>query len=155
MFRDVTLQQPGKAALKLDRLAMKGIEAVGSDGFSAQSVEIGQVTLEATDEKGRAVSMRMDGGTASGLYLPPTAARNLWFPGHALQHCARKADRERGWRSAFTVSGIAGTMGYDASGQTVGITRYHRADRYQHGEQASPKLRGQLGAAGRRNSPCR
>jgi hypothetical protein len=148
IFRDVTLQQPGKAALKLDRLAMKGIEPVGSDGFSAQNVEIGQVTLDATDEKGRALSMRMDGGTASGLYLPPTGSIDPMVS-RAMPYSIAlgKVTASVDGAPAFTVSGIAGTMGYDASGQTVAITSsIGQID--VSTERASPKLRGQLGAAG-------
>jgi hypothetical protein len=148
VFRDVTLQHPRKAALKIDRLAFTGVVPEGSDGFSAQSLEIGQLTFDVTDKKGRVVAMRMDGGTATGLYLPPTGSTGPMVSKTvpytmALGQLTATVDR----KPAFTISGISGTMGYDASGEAVGITTaIGKIDIST--DQASPKLRGQLAAAG-------
>ncbi len=148
-FRDVTLQQTGKpAALKLDRLTMQGIAPIGTDGFSAQGVEVGQITLDATDEKGRVVAIRIDGGTASGLYLPPTGSTEPMVSKAmpytmALGQLTATVDGA----PAFTVSGITGSLGYDASGQAIELsTSIPRIDIST--EQATPKMRAQLAAAG-------
>jgi hypothetical protein len=90
----------------------------------------------------------MDGGTASGLYLPSTGSTEPMVS-RAMPYSIAlgKVTASVDGAPAFTVSGIAGTMGYDASGQTVGITSSVGQIDIST-EQASPKLRGQLGAAG-------
>jgi hypothetical protein len=147
-FRDVTLQQPGKAALKLDRLTLKGIAPLGSDGFTAQSFEMGQVSLDATDEQGRTVAMRIEGGSGTGLYLPPTGSTepmvSTTMPSNmAIGRITATVDGA----PAFTVSGITGSVGYDAGGQAIQLsTAIPQIDISM--DQATPKMRAQLATAG-------
>ena len=77
VFRGIDITEGGNFSLKTDTVSIAGLAPLGSDGFSAERLEIGPVAIDIDGGEGKVFAVRIEPSEGTGLYLAPTGSDDL------------------------------------------------------------------------------
>lgn len=120
VFRGIDIKEGGNFSLKTDIVSIAGLAPLGTDGFSAERLEIGPVAIDASTSEGKAFAVRIEPSGGTGLYLAPTGSGDLHIS-KVLPTSFRlgKLTASVDGKEFLSMAGLETTAWFDESGELL------------------------------------
>lgn len=120
VFRGIDIKDASSFSLKTDIVSIAGLRPLGSDGFSAERLEIGPVAIDVDPGGENAFSVRIEPSGGTGLYLAPTGSNELHIS-KSLPTAFKlgRLTASLAGREFLAMAGFETTAWFDESGQLL------------------------------------